>query len=442
MKILDSSYFRSISANRKSLTLGERLAIRNGIGPGFDHLRIGLALTILFWHCFVLVYGSALTFNKSYVHNLALIRPLISCILPMFFALSGFLVIGSALRINDLRTFVTFRTLRILPALATEITLSALVLGTALTALPLRQYVSDPRFIQYFGSLIGRVRYVLPGLFLDNPLPETVNSALWTVGPEIICYVIISLLIMTTIYRRPLWMLGFVGLYLAVCLTSDFLAPPWILDILPTKTLILAFLAGNLLFLFRDRIPFSAGGALIAFAAALGCIAPILQNNDFVALAYPAAGLLAYATVVIGLSDLPPLPFFHRGDYSYGIYIFGFPIQQTIIHFLPNHGPWWLVLLISFPVTMIFAISSWHLIEKPTLNLRRRFLTQERTMPRPPARWTAPQWGMAVALIAYGIFVADQANVFPYRVIGHRILHGQSPFVPRVDPVSVAGRPV
>ena len=154
-----------------SETLGQRLEARKGIGPGFDHLRIGLALTILFWHCFVLAYGPVLATNPTYVHRLTIIRPAVSCILPLFFALSGFLVIGSALRINDLRTFVTFRLLRILPALATEITLSALILGTVMTTLPFRQYFLDRRFFEYFGSLLGRVRFVLPGVFVENPVP-------------------------------------------------------------------------------------------------------------------------------------------------------------------------------------------------------------------------------------------------------------------------------
>ena len=237
-------------------------------------------------------------------------------------------------------------------------------------------------------------------------------------------------------------MLGCVGMYLLVCLTSDYLAPPWILDILPTKTLILAFLAGNLLYVFRDRIPYSFIAASIAFLASLMCTALILQNNDYVPLAYVAAALLAYVAVVIGLSDLPPLPFFGRGDYSYGVYIFGFPIQQTIIHYLPDHRTWWVVLIFSLPITLLFAVASWHLVEKPTLNLRKRFLTEERVTPRPPPQWSTAQWAAAVILVIYGLFVADQAEVFPYRMIGHRVLHGQSPFVPRVDPINHAGRPV
>jgi peptidoglycan/LPS O-acetylase OafA/YrhL len=64
----------------------------------------------------------------------------------MFFALSGFLVTGSAIRTRSVRTFLTFRFLRIFPALATEVTLSAVILGPLLTTLPLKDYVSDHHF--------------------------------------------------------------------------------------------------------------------------------------------------------------------------------------------------------------------------------------------------------------------------------------------------------
>ena len=102
-------------------------------------------------------------------------RPL--AVLPMFFALSGFLVVGSAIRLSALTPFLLSRGLRIIPALATEITISALLIGSALTSLPLREYFTSRGLLEYFGSLTGRVVFELPGvIFIGNPNSVQVNE--------------------------------------------------------------------------------------------------------------------------------------------------------------------------------------------------------------------------------------------------------------------------
>jgi peptidoglycan/LPS O-acetylase OafA/YrhL len=400
------------------ISLGRRLEEVNGIGPSFDHLRIGLALSILFWHSFGICYG------QDYARTLPAfpVPPLLGALLPMFFALSGFLVIGSAIRTASLRTFVTFRLLRIVPALFTEIVISALVLGPLLTAYPLRAYFGDPRFIEYFGSLIGRVRFVLPGLFLDNPAPEYVNLALWTVGPEILCYVFLSALMVTGAYRRPRTMMIVTLGYAAICMMADIWFPPArIIEVLPTKMLILAFLAGNLLFLYRDRIAFSRPLAALAFAGAIGLVLLMRQQQQEL-YGYPAVPLFTYVTAVIGLSRLPPMPFFHRGDYSYGIYIYGFPIQQAIAHFLPHHRIWWINFAIALPIVLLFAVASWHLIEKPCLGLRKTILGRQGKTALPQAHAGRRHALIFAALCAYGLFVTDAAGVLPIRPLAKAVL--------------------
>jgi peptidoglycan/LPS O-acetylase OafA/YrhL len=79
-----------------------------------------------------------------------------------------------------------------------------------------------------------------------------------------------------------------------------------------------------------------------------------------------------YITAFLGVSKLPRLPLFSKGDYSYGIYLYGFPVQQVVRHLLPNAA-----LLVQFAVALllitVFAALSWHWIEKPLLKLRSRF---------------------------------------------------------------------
>ena len=86
-------------------------------------------------------------------------------------------------------------------------------------------------------------------------------------------------------------------------------------------------------------------------------------------------GVLAacYFTLCIGFIDLRGLPLIKRGDYSYGVYLYGYPIEQALWHFVPALRHWELLFAVALPTTMIFAIVSWHLIEKPALMLKNKF---------------------------------------------------------------------
>ena len=108
---------------------------------GFDYLRIGLATAVLTWHSIILSTGSA---ARPGAVERAVSLPTRGH-LPMFFALSGFLVSASLER-TRLHQFLTLRVLRIVPALAVVVILSALVLGPVFTTLPLRQYLTIPEF--------------------------------------------------------------------------------------------------------------------------------------------------------------------------------------------------------------------------------------------------------------------------------------------------------
>ncbi|HZV18348.1 MAG TPA: acyltransferase [Sphingobium sp.] len=416
---LTPSASSEVAVARERQSIGERLEQLKGIGPGFDHLRIGLALSIFTWHSFSISYG------QDYASTLPgfPVPVLLAALLPMFFALSGFLIMGSALRTNDLKTFITFRVLRIVPALFTEITISALILGPLLTALPLKAYFLSPMFFEYFGSLIGRVRFSLPGLFLDNPAPELVNFALWTVGPEILCYIFVSLLMLTGIFRSPRGMFAITIGYAAVAITAGLLFGSEVTgEVLPSKLLIFCFFIGNLFYLYRYQIRFSGAFAVLSFLGAMALVY-LSQRTGQEVWSYLAIPGFVYGVVVIGLSSLPPLPFFNRGDYSYGLYIYGFPIQQAVAHFLPHHREWYWNWPIALPVTLLFAICSWHLIEKPVLGLRKKILGA-RTREAPATRRRSRKVAIFVALGLYGAFVLDSANVLPVRPGAKMMLYG------------------
>lgn len=345
----------------KFATIQDRMQSAGGVMTGFDYLRIGLSIAVLVWHSIGLSVSSV-------EHDIAMwsgpFRFLQAAIIPLFFALSGFLVAGSLGR-TRLHQFITLRVVRLLPALAAEITLSALILGLAFTELPKLQYLTSRQFCTYFLNIIGDVHYALPGVFLDNPAGGTVNGQLWTIPFELECYLALIVLSVLTLVRRRLLFTISVAV-LSVALTAWVFSghPVDPFNHVPGRMLVLCFLAAVSLYLYRDVVPYSGLLGVVSAIAAAG----LLQRPDT---SYLAVFPIAYLTVWLGLTRPPAIPF---GDLSYGVYLFHFPIQQTILHLLPSIRSWWLLALVSLPLTAVCAWLSWTLIERPTLSRKKLIL--------------------------------------------------------------------
>jgi peptidoglycan/LPS O-acetylase OafA/YrhL len=254
---------------------------------------------------------------------------------------------------------------RLFPALAVEIVLSALILGPILTELPWSQYLTSPQFHAYFLNVVGSIHYELPGVFEDNPFPRAVNGQLWTIPFELECYLALVLLAVSTLLKRRL-VFAVIVAFLSVAFTVRVLSghPMDTTNHVPGRVLVLCFLAAVSLYLYRDALPYSGRlGAASAIAAAV-----LLQVPST---SYLAAFPVAYLTIWLGLMRPPAIPF---GDLSYGVYLFHFPVEQTVMDVVPGVRSWWLLTLIALPLTTACAWLSWTLIEKPTLVRKKAIL--------------------------------------------------------------------
>lgn len=347
------------------MTLEERLAIVNGRPTGFDYMRIVLACGVIGWHSIVTSYGGELQ-DAVQASNW---RALTAIILPMFFALSGFLVAGSLERCATLVTFLGQRFIRIYPALAVEVLLSALILGPLLTTVSLAEYFTDEKFWWYLVNVTGHIHYLLPGVFLDNPNPGRVNGQLWTVPFELLCYLAIAVLAFLGLARhRRLFVLAVAllwGVIVAGYLYRFGLGEGRAPSNLPGYLLVICFLFGISLYLWRDKLPWSAalgvvsglvGGALLLF--------PML--GDFLA---PLP--IAYFTIWLGLANPRKIGLLQGADYSYGIFLYGYAIQQAWMSLSPALHHWYINIALALPTAALFAAFSWHVVEKPALGLRK-----------------------------------------------------------------------
>lgn len=363
-------------------TLGSVLDEQKGYGQGFDFLRIFLATAIIAWHTATLTghlemaRASAFWFFEY-------------ALLPMFFVLSGFLVAGSGMRLST-KNFILNRAARIVPALFADIVFAALLIGPLVTTVPAGLYFTSPTFLSYFLNIVGWVHYALPGVFADNPSPD-VNGALWTVPYEIGCYVIFAALMMTGAIKRPRLVLLFTYFILIAAVPLSVMTSlrenpatsfaGWVaqeLFLQRGSLLWPAFLIGVVLYQLRYHVPFSktaAAGIVCAaiVASTVGDFALLFGNPAVHVIALP---LLAYLTVMIGLSPMLRLPGFETGDYSYGLYLYHVPFIQVLIHYFPQAwigDRWWTLFFAGFPLALTAAVVSWHVIEYPVLRLRRRF---------------------------------------------------------------------
>jgi peptidoglycan/LPS O-acetylase OafA/YrhL len=351
--------------------IGNVLQSRSGIGGGFDFLRITLAYSVVAWHSIYIAEGSDPFGGTHFLWFPGY------AILSMFFALSGFLITASAVRLS-LSNFIINRALRIVPALLVDVVLSAIVLGTLFTSLSLSEYFHSLGFWRYFGNVLGAISLKLPGVFESNP-DHSVNISLWTIPYEIGCYLLMTALILAKCLNRPKRVLALclafgaiaIAIYLAEPdLATESLQDPRAIFVGKGSRLFMSFILGIAMYLYRFHIAYSHRSAiacsLLCFAiAAIGPLPSALLN---ILLAPP----LAYLTVYVGVSELPKLPLFKGGDYSYGIYLYGYPLQQTLITLLPLNGKPVALFIAVLPVVTAFAMLSWHAIECPILKVRHR----------------------------------------------------------------------
>jgi peptidoglycan/LPS O-acetylase OafA/YrhL len=184
-------------------------------------------------------------------------------------------------------------------------------------------------------------------------------------------------------------------------------------------------MAGNIMYLYRHKIAYNAFLFFLALATSIFSIVVAQNVAIFRPLYYVSAFALPYCSAYIGLTKLAPLPYFHRGDYSYGVYIYGFPIQQAIAFYFPHLRNWLFSFALAFPLSVAFATMSWHLIEKPALGVRKRFLPKAATLALDDEieRFTVRKLIFLMLIVAYGLFVMNAARVFPLHELYDKILH-------------------
>lgn len=356
----------------------------HGHNNNFGIVRLLAAAMVMFGHSFILqpamgrVDPLHVLTGHDYSGSLAVYA---------FFFLSGILISQSWDRQSTLGSYAALRIGRIWPALIVCIVLITLVAGPLLSTQSLSSYYADKQTVGFLTRnivLFSGLRTRLPGLFDDNAF-HGVNSSLWTLPVEVMCYVMIAVLGLLSLARGKVratigvivalavWYATFhihLRIPIVEVILKDLTEKPGDFSAHPVPF----FIAGFFAYHFRDKLPLRGDVAVVL------CVVYVLTRQQ------PWADALLYVTFVYGLlvfSALPQLKALRPDwDISYGLYIYGFFVQQVVASYFPQQDNF-IGLAMSIVITAIIAAGSWFLVEKPMIALVRRMLGKRRATPHP-----------------------------------------------------------
>ncbi|AYG43990.1 acyltransferase [Pseudomonas sp. Leaf58] len=335
-------------------------------GRGRDNnfliIRLLAATAVVVGHSFALSYLECPSCTDPGL-QLGMPVPVHSLGVEVFFMLSGLLIAASGEK-NSARDFYLARALRILPGLLVCLLLMAFVLGPIVTSLPLTEYFSERQVYRYVYSpllVFKDAQFVLPGVsFTPRFYGDSINGSLWTIPLEMRMYVVLGVLVwVARVTRLPMTGLTLAALVVALGLYTlhpAFAGYPY--------KLVVCFLAGSVFYSYRAVIPYS--GWLLLACVGLFWAA---KGGRFEVFAF--AVLTIYGTLYAAYCSPLRLPAYVQ-DYSYGIYLYAFPIQQVLAAAMPSAGPYWLMLA-AVPASWLAGFVSWELVEKPALAMKKRF---------------------------------------------------------------------
>lgn len=334
--------------------------ILNPKNNNFTLLRLLAALAVVISHAVFLRSGNKADeiFSGASVYNLG------DQAVNVFFVLSGLTVAASLERSRNVLEFLTARLIRIYPGLIVCSVL-LVILGMIITDCRPVSYLADSRVWKYlFKTLsLSTGSAELPGVFSTNPHHSIVNASLWTLKFELLCYVILAAIQALGLFTKSSlrWLLPVGFLLSAGFLVYRFgghatqveqFARFWI-----------CFSLGVGFFVFRHAITVS--WSLGFFLAAL---MSVTLGTAWDRVISPVA--LGYGALLLGSVPLPSVrEFTNKVDMSYGVYIFSWPISQTLLVAFPEISIANLILA-SCGLALATAVLSWTFVEKPCLKAR------------------------------------------------------------------------
>jgi peptidoglycan/LPS O-acetylase OafA/YrhL len=340
--------------------------VLNPKNNNFDLFRLVAALLVIYGHASGLVPNGV---NSDFVAHLLGFDYSGSLAVKFFFMLSGLLVTASFLNRPQIGEFIVKRVARILPGLFVCMCVSVFIVGPWFTSLSLAEYFRHGQTWDYLinNSLLYQLEWRLPGVFAESQYG--LNGSLWTLPLEFVCY-----LFLAAIYGLGIWRVQWLTnlLLLGVIFLSFFMPqilPPLFANNQESHVLPGCFALGALFASNQNVISIHRQGAL-----ALGLLTALLWSTSakvplFYVSFFYCCLYFGSRTAVVKKLKIPVDP-------SYGVYIYGFLIQQCLGHLFPEKGVLFNQLSAAF-IAIVAGTLSWYYIEKPSMQYIKGMLINE-----------------------------------------------------------------
>ncbi|MCL1943759.1 MAG: acyltransferase [Candidatus Azobacteroides sp.] len=291
-----------------------------------------------------------------------------------FFIISGFLITQSYYRSSGLLDYGKKRIRRIVPAYVLIVVVCAIFLSLVST-FSFNEYFGSKTFFKYVAANLSFLNFIqpaLPGVFTANLYPNIINGSLWTIKVELSLYIFIPFLTLF-LKRKPIFILT--GLYLVSFVFVYYMESLYdrsgnrIYPILSRQFLgqIRYFTSGIILLFYFDFYRKSIIYFLLP--SAIVFILKYYIDSPVVDVFYP----FSFAVLIVSFAYyFKNLACFSKyGDFSYGMYLFHFPVIQLIVYFGWFKENPILLFLTCFIIVLSLSILSWHLLEKHFLKRNR-----------------------------------------------------------------------
>lgn len=277
----------------------------------------------------------------------------------LFFLCSGYLICRSVMRADKFMPYILARLKRLVPPLA-FVVFFTVVLGAFITSLSLKEYLTSFGTYKYFLNAMLLPVHSLPGVFTDNAYGSVANGALWTLPVEFACYIVCFVFYkLRLLEKKRFWYTLPFGVILFIA--SYFLPVKLRNAVLPC----LFFYIGMLYYVYREHIELKLNVVPFIFVIlALSFLKPMLIRPMM---------LLIFPYILFTLwFAIPQCPAWlgKTGDISYGIYLWGFLVQQTLVFFWGGSMPQFLNFVLASVVSIFLGTVTFLITEKPLMKKR------------------------------------------------------------------------
>jgi len=281
-----------------------------------------------------------------------------SLAVKFFFFLSGLVVANSLFDKKNMALFIVSRAARLFPGLIVCVLLSVIV-GSLISTKEWGEYISHHDTISYMynNSLLREIKWTLPGVFEKNPI-NTVNGSFWTLVYEVACYAWLVVFWKLKMFDGPKRGAAICIGIIAASFFFPTLIPPF--NALQTAwQLPGCFFLGVFFAAVKGHIEINLGVGFALWLLAYLCRSTAMfQSLFYVALFYTSI-YIATRELVVAYCKLPV-------DMSYGVYLYGYIVQQIVKQVWPEHGLLWNIAL-AFPISLLIGYLSFIVIERPTM---------------------------------------------------------------------------